>query len=164
MHIDPSERKWIYVVLALSAIFLTVIVYTAVVYNAAPPSNVETIDSAQLHLSEEFAEDRLGARAMADGSVRVTMVAARYGFFPRNVTVPAATPVTFRWATLDVLHGVHAEGTNMATMIVPGFVSQLRTVFPKPGVYQVICNEFCGVGHDYMWSQLTVVPKADWKG
>jgi cytochrome c oxidase subunit II len=52
----------------------------------------------------------------------------------------------------------------MATMIVPGFVSQLRTVFPKPGVYQVICNEFCGVGHDYMWSQLTVVPKADWKG
>lgn len=164
MHIDPTERKWLYVVLAMAALFLAIIVTTAVVYNAQPPSNVETIDSASLHLSEEFAEDRLGARAMPDGSVRVTMVAARYGFFPRNVTVPADTPVTFRWASLDVLHGVHAEGTNMATMIVPGFVAQVNTQFPTPGVYQVICNEFCGVGHDYMWSRLTVVPKADWKG
>jgi len=164
MHIDPTERKWAYVVLAMAAIFIAIIVTTAVVYNAQPPSNVETIDSASLHLSEEFAEDRLGARAMPDGSVRVTMVAARYGFFPRNVTVPADTPVTFRWASLDVLHGVHAKGTNMATMIVPGFVAQVNTVFPTPGVYPVICNEFCGVGHDYMWSQLTVVPKADWRG
>lgn len=164
MHVDPTERKWAYAVSALVVILLATIVYTAVVYNAEPPSNVETIDSARLHLSEEFAEDRLGVRTMPDGSVRVTMVAARYGFFPRNVTVPAETPVTFRWATPDVLHGVHAEGTNMATMIVPGFVSQVRTVFPKPGVHQVICNEFCGVGHDYMWSKLTVVPKAEWKG
>jgi cytochrome c oxidase subunit 2 len=163
MHIHPLEKQWAYVAFAVIAICLVGIFYTALSRDIYPPSHTETIDSASLHLSSEFAEDKLGVRAQPDKTVRVTLVAARYGFFPRHIEVPAETPVTFRIASADVLHGIHVPMTNLSTMIVPGFVSELTTTFPKPGVYPMLCNEYCGLGHDHMWSQLTVVAKEHWR-
>jgi cytochrome c oxidase subunit 2 len=107
-------------------------------------------------LSEEFAEDKLGVKKNEDGSITVTMVAARYGFYPQRIEVPANTPVKFRMASYDVLHGVHAPYTNMATMVVPGYVSEVNTEFPNVGEYPMFCNEYCGLGHDEMWGRLIV--------
>lgn len=163
MHINPLERKWLYISLAMVALFLGAIFYTALEHNIHPPSHIETVDSAKLHLGGEFAEDKLGVARQADGSVRVTLVAGRYGFFPRHIELPAGVPVTFRLASMDVLHGVHVPMTNMSTMVVPGYVSQLTTVFPKPGEYPMLCNEYCGLGHDHMWSRITVVAAANWR-
>ncbi|MEY4195832.1 MAG: hypothetical protein RLZZ226_2200 [Pseudomonadota bacterium] len=94
--------------------------------------------------------------------IRVTLVAARYGFFPRDIELPSGTPITFRIASADVLHGIHAPMTNLGTMIVPGYVSTVTTLFPKPGEYPLLCNEYCGLGHDHMWSKLTVVDPQNW--
>ncbi len=163
MHIDPLEKKWLYLAFGMVGLFLGAIFLTALIPGIHPPSNVETIDSARLHLSEEFAEDNLGVKINPDGTIRVTMVAGRYGFFPRHITLPADTPVTFRWASIDVLHGVHMPMTNMSTMVVPGFVAEVTTVFPKPGDYPLLCNEYCGTGHDFMWSKVTIVAKQTWE-
>lgn len=162
MHIHPLESRWLLVIGAVTAVFLIAIVYASLVLHVNPPGEMETIDSAQLHLSDEFAEDKLGVKVLPDGSLRATMVAARYGFYPREITLPAGTPVTFRIASADVLHGVHVPMTNMGTMIVPGYISTETTVFPKPGEYPMLCNEFCGMGHDHMWSKITVVSKENW--
>jgi len=164
MHINPLEQKWLYVSLAMIAIFLGSIFLTAITKGVHPPSHIETIDSASLHLSGEFAEDKLGVRQQPDGSLRVTLVAARYGFYPNHIEIPADTPITFRMASVDVLHGTHVPMTNMNTMIVPGYVSQITTTFPKPGDYPMLCNEYCGMGHDHMWSTMTVVAKENWHG
>ncbi|BBL72650.1 cytochrome c oxidase subunit II [Methylogaea oryzae] len=163
MHINPLEKKWLFASLALVAVFLGSIFYTAFERNIHPPSHVETVDSAKLHLGGEFAEDKLGVVGQADGSVRVTLVAGRYGFYPRQMSVPAGRPVTFRIASMDVLHGVHVPMTNMGTMVVPGYVAQVTTVFPKPGEYPMLCNEYCGMGHDHMWSRITVVAADQWQ-
>jgi cytochrome c oxidase subunit 2 len=162
IHIHPLEKKWIYVVLGAIALLVGVIVYTALARQVLPPGAMETVDSASLHLSEEFAEDKLGVKTAPDGSLKVTMVAARYGFYPREIRLPAGTPVTFRIASADVLHGVHVPMTNMGTMIVPGYVSTVTTSFPKPGEYPLLCNEYCGMGHDHMWSKVTVVSRESW--
>lgn len=162
MHINLLERRWLYVSIAMVATILAAIFYTAIEHNIHPPSHVEGLDSASIHLGGEFAEDKLGVSTASDGSVHVTLVAGRYGFFPRTIQVPAGTPVTFRMATMDVLHGVHVPMTNMSTMIVPGYAAQITTVFPKPGEYPMLCNEYCGLGHDYMWSRITVVPADQW--
>ncbi|HEB78597.1 MAG TPA: cytochrome C oxidase subunit II [Methylothermaceae bacterium] len=162
MHIDPLEKKWLYIALGMVGLFLGSI-FVTLGLGIRPPSNVETIDSARLHLSEEFAEDNLGVHIQPDGSIKVIMVAGRYGFFPRHITIPADTPITFRWASIDVLHGVHMPMTNMSTMIVPGYVAEVTTTFPKPGDYPMLCNEYCGLGHDYMWSKVTVVAKQTWE-
>ncbi len=163
MHIDPLEKRWVYLTLALVLVTMIVLGFYALEANIRPPSNVETIDSVSLHLSDEFAEDQLGVKTNPDGTVTVTMVAARYGFFPEKITVPQDTPVTIRIASADVLHGLHAPGTNFNTMVVPGYVSKLTTVFPRAGDYVLMCNEYCGLGHDYMWSRLSIVPKDRFK-
>ncbi|MEN8205114.1 MAG: cytochrome C oxidase subunit II [Pseudomonadota bacterium] len=157
---DPLERTWVWISLALAVVMGVMLGYFAVANNLHPPSNVETIDSSRLHLSEEFAEDNLGVKTNPDGSVRVTLVAARYGFYPPRIEVPVGTPVTFRLASADVLHGVHVPNTNMATMVVPGYIAEVTTTFPHTGEYSLLCNEYCGLGHDSMWSRLVVVPKS----
>ena len=45
-------------------------------------------------------------------------------------------------------------------MIVPGYISEVNTSFPTEGEYSFLCNEYCGLGHDSMWSRLVVVPKS----
>jgi cytochrome c oxidase subunit 2 len=158
---DPLERRWVWISLLLAFVMGGVLGLYALTNNLHPPSNVETIDSSRLHLTEEFAEDNLGVKDNGDGTLTVTMVAARYGFFPPVIDVPVDTPVKFRIASADVLHGVHVPYTNAATMIVPGYVSEFTTTFPKTGKYSFLCNEYCGLGHDSMWSRLNVVAKTD---
>jgi cytochrome c oxidase subunit 2 len=156
---DPLERRWVWISLLLAFVMGGVLGLYALTNNLHPPSNVETVDSSRLHLTEEFAEDNLGVKDNGDGTLTVTMVAARYGFFPPVIDLPVDTPVKFRIASADVLHGVHVPFTNAATMIVPGYVSEFTTTFPKTGKYSFLCNEYCGLGHDSMWSRLNVVAK-----
>jgi cytochrome c oxidase subunit 2 len=162
IHIDPLERKWITVSLIVIGFFVGIIVIDAFFHGVNPPGKVETVDSASLHLNKEFAEDNLGVQVDAKDNVTVRMVAGRYSFFPKHIDVPAETPLTFRWVSMDVLHGVHIPMTNMSTMIVPGYVAEITTTFPKPGEYPVLCNEYCGLGHDHMWSNISVIAKEDW--
>jgi len=162
MHIDPLEKKWAQISVGICALFVGIIMIDALFHSVNAPSNVETINSATLHLSEEFSEDNLGVQVDAEGNIFVRMVAGRYSFFPKKVTVPADTKITFRWVSIDVLHGVHIPMTNMSTMIVPGFVAEVESSFPKPGDYPVLCNEYCGLGHDHMWSKIDVVEKDQW--
>ena len=149
------------------------VLYTAFELNAQPPSNVEVIDSARLHLSEEFGEDNLGPRINDDGSVTVVLVAHRYGFSPQHIELPSGIPVTFRVATPDVLHGLHIPGTNIDTMVIPGYVSEVTASInydevAKQGIVDaggnvtvpIYCNEFCGLNHHFMWGKVTVRPSS----
>lgn len=162
MHIDHLEKKWATISLGIAGLFVALILVSALFHGIHAPSNVETIDSARLHLSEEFAEDNLGPQRNPDGSITVRMVAGRYGFYPKTLTLPAETNLTFRWVSLDVIHGVHIPMTNMSTMIVPGYVAQVKTVLHHTGDYPLLCNEYCGMGHAHMWSNVTVVTKSAW--
>ena len=160
MHIDATEKKWLIVSLVMTALMIGVLTFYAVASNIHPPSNVETINSDRLHVEGEFVEDNLGVKTMPDGSVEVRMVAARYGFYPQLLEIPADTPVRFRIASADVLHGFHVPFTNLATMVVPGYISEVNTSFPRVGEYPMLCNEYCGLGHDHMWSKIVIVEKA----
>jgi cytochrome c oxidase subunit 2 len=162
MHIDNLEKKWATIALLIAGLFVSVILASSFFHGIHAPSNVETIDSARLHLSEEFAEDKLGAEQNPDGSITVRMVAGRYGFYPKTLTLPAETDITFRWVSLDVIHGVHIPMTNMSTMIVPGYVAQVKTELHHTGDYPLLCNEYCGMGHAHMWTNIKVVNKEQW--
>lgn len=163
MHIDRLEKKWAGISLGIAGLFVAAILASALFHGIHAPSNVETIDSARLHLSKEFAEDNLGPQRNPDGSVTVRMVAGRYGFYPKTLTLPSDTHITFRWVSLDVIHGVHIPMTNMSTMIVPGYVAQVKTELHHTGDYPLLCNEYCGMGHAHMWSNIKVVNKAQWE-
>jgi len=157
------ELRWSAIVAFAVGIIIAVIVISSAAMVLHPPSNVETIDPASLHVKGEFVESNLGAIENPDGSVTVRIIATQFAFVPQCVAVPAGRPVTFRLTSPDVLHGLLISGTNVNTMVVPGYISQVNTTFPKPGDRFMPCHEYCGLGHGGMWSMVRVLPQGEWK-
>ena len=85
IHIDQLERKWITISLIVIGLFVGIITIDAFFHGVNPPSKVETVDSASLHLNKEFAEDNLGVQVDDKGNIIVRMVAGRYSFFPKHI-------------------------------------------------------------------------------
>jgi len=152
-----TELLWAFGVGVLVAAVLGMIVFTALTRNINPPSNVERIDPKTLHLSGEFAEQNLGTSVGADGSVTVRAIATQFMFVPHCIAVPRGRPVTLRFATPDVIHGLLITGTNVNTMVVPGFVSQVYTTFTSTGDLLMPCHEYCGLGHSEMWATVQLM-------
>ncbi|MFQ5792156.1 MAG: cytochrome c oxidase subunit II, partial [Acidobacteriota bacterium] len=120
-----------------------------------PPSHVETIDPKRVRTDPRFAVP--GVTEHTDGTVQVIALAQIWAFSPNEIRVPAGRPVTFRVTSPDVIHGFQIVGTNVNTMVVPGYVSQLTTTFETPGEHLILCNEYCGLGHHLMTAKLIVM-------
>jgi cytochrome c oxidase subunit II len=155
-EVDRTEKRWLIIMLGMLAVMMVVIVVTGITHALHPPSNVEPTDPVTLHLQGEFVESNLGTALELDG-VTVRLIAQQYSFVPNCVKVPAGTPVKFRLTSADVIHGFILGDTNVNTMVVPGFVSEVRTSFAKPGDYRMPCHEYCGLGHHGMWARVVVV-------
>jgi len=169
MHVHPLEKRWAIIATAMALAMAGMVVYTAVAMSVHPQSNVETIDSTRLHLTNEFAEENLGVKTEKDGTIVARVVMARYSVHPPEITLPAGRPVVLRVASADVLHGLHVAGTNIGTQVVPGYVSQVRTTIRFESVAEIgtrnpdgsvtvplFCNEYCGMGHQSMFGRVRV--------
>jgi cytochrome c oxidase subunit 2 len=152
-----AERRWGIVVAMIIVTLVGVMVVTGLHWAAMPPSRVETIDPRTLHLTGEFVESNLGTSVAADGKVVVRLIAQQYSFQPQCLLVPAGIPVTIRGTSTDVIHGFVVAGSNANVMLVPGFVATFTTTFRKVGKHAMPCHEYCGSGHEGMWSNVQVV-------
>jgi cytochrome c oxidase subunit 2 len=161
--IIQSELRWSMVAIAAVSVIMLAVIFAAVVMHINPPSNVERLDPQSLHLSAEFTEANLGTRVESNGQITTRIVATQFAFVPRCVVLPANTPVTLRFASPDVIHGILVSGTNVNTMIVPGYVSQVHTTFEKTGDLLMPCHEYCGLGHSEMIATVRVVPREDFR-
>ena len=62
-----------------------------------------------------------------------------------------------------MVHGFLVAGTNVNTMVVPGYVAEVRTRFDAPGEHVMPCHEYCSVGHEGMWARVKVVDRAEFE-
>ena len=152
---------WAVMSVAIIVVLTLLAVFAGLHRATMPQARVETADPARLHLSGEFVESNLGTEVGSDGSVTVRAIGQQYSFPPACILVPADTPITLRATSADVVHGILIQGTNINTMLVPGYVSELKTSFRATGDHVMPCQEFCGIGHQGMWGTLRVVDKAD---
>ena len=153
------ERVWAVSMIAIIFALLAIVMFTTLHWGMQLPSSVETIDSTRVQLGGEFSEANLGTSVSPNGAVTVRVLAEQYAFVPKCIVVPADTPVTLRAVSADVVHGFIVQGTNVNTMVVPGYVATVKTRFAQPGDYRMPCHEFCGVGHQGMWAQVRVVAR-----
>lgn len=153
------EARWATVSIAVVGLLVGMAAFIGIHQATMPQGHVETADPRTLHLSGEFIESNLGSQVEPDGSVTVRAIGQQYSFTPQCLVVPAGTPITFRATSADVVHGLLIEGTNINTMLVPGYVSVLQTSFKAPAEHVMPCQEFCGLGHQGMWGKVKVVDK-----
>jgi cytochrome c oxidase subunit 2 len=153
-----SELRWAMVVGGIVAVILIAILYAALAMHINPPSNREYVDPKTLHLSAEFTEANLGTRIDPNGQIVARIIATQFEFVPNCIVLPAQRPVTMRVTSPDVIHGILVTGTNVNTMVIPGYVAQVHTTFTKTGDLLMPCHEFCGLGHSQMMATVRVVP------
>jgi plastocyanin len=79
-----------------------------------------------------------------------------FSFDPSSIEVPAGSRVTFYVTSPDVVHGFFIPDTAVNMMVVPGWVSDESHTFNKPGTYLLLCNEYCGAGHHFMYGSIVV--------
>lgn len=56
----------------------------------------------------------------------------------------------------DIVHGFSIAPINMNFMVTPGYEYVLVITPREAGVYSVVCNEFCGIGHHLMVGKILV--------
>ena len=159
------ERRWAVLSIVIVGVLVGMATFIGIHQATMPQGHVETADPKTLHLSGEFVESNLGSSVEADGSVTVRAIGQQYSFTPQCLVVPADTPINLRATSADVVHGLLITGTNINTMLVPGYVSVLPIRFKAPGDHVMPCQEFCGIGHQGMWGKVKVIDKTafrDW--
>lgn len=160
---ERAERRWATLSVSIIALLVVLAAFAGIHQATMPQVTVEKVDPRTLHISGEFIESNLGTAVAADGSVTVRAVGQQYSFTPQCILVPTGTTVNIRATSADVVHGFLIEGSNVNTMLVPGYVSTISTRFDRPGDRTMPCHEFCGVGHEGMWGRIRVVDKQDFQ-
>ncbi|MGY4513562.1 cytochrome c oxidase subunit 2 [Bradyrhizobium sp. USDA 3650] len=130
-----TERRWATISVIIIVVLAVLAAFAGIHQVTVPQPRVETIDPTRLRLSGEFVESNLGSVLEPNGALTVRAIGQQYSFTPGCILVPAQTPITLRATSADVVHGIIVQGTNVNTMLVPGYVSEQLMRFEKPGDY-----------------------------
>ncbi len=147
---DTAERIPLVTAGLLMALFLAMMVYSAVRLNISIPTCVTNL--------RPFQQGQLIDKG--NQQYEVHMVAKMWAFDPPEVRLPPGSEVDIYLSALDVIHGVYIEHTNVNLMAVPGSVNAARVRFDQQGQYNVICHEYCGTGHHFMMAKFVIAPGA----
>jgi cytochrome c oxidase subunit 2 len=92
----------------------------------------------------------------------VNVSAFQFGWLLSRQTVRANVPVEFVLTSKDVNHDFAVYDSKGVYLfqagVVPNQTQKLLHTFTKPGRYDVLCLEYCGLGHDKMEAHFEVVP------
>jgi len=154
MHVHRSEKLWMAFGIAMLVVFLGTITFAAVVDGIIPPSRVQSIDPTKVSSTPPF--DKPGLRKTGDKRYEAYYVARIFSFAPKHLEIPVGAHVKFFVTSADVEHGFSIPETGVNTMVTPGWVSEVEHTFRKRGKFLLVCNEYCGAGHQLMAADVEV--------
>lgn len=154
MKMHRYEEIWLVLAVAVLVISMVVTGYQTFALGMGPPSNKETIDPQKVDETAPF--DEPGVYEVGENEYEVVMTLQIFSFTPNDIEIPAGSTVHFTMTSKDVVHGFQVAGTNLNAMVMPGHIQKISQTFDEPGEYLVLCNEYCGTGHQMMSTTITV--------
>jgi cytochrome c oxidase subunit 2 len=146
MKIDKIEKRIILSSLVLMGLFVFSLLYARNRYGTDVPECIP--------YDKAYAEPKINQ--LDSLTYEVFFVASMWQFQPSEVYLPVGAEVDMYLTSRDVVHGFNIAEKNVNLMATYGALNKVRVKFDKPGVYDVICHEYCGVGHQNMRSQVIV--------
>jgi len=146
--IPEIEKRVVVAALLFSAAMLALLAYAAVRLGITVPGCVTNV--------KPFANGEL--IQVAPGRYEAHVVSKMFSFKPSPLKVPRGSVVDFYLTSQDVVHGFYIDGTDVNLMALPNAVTYGQAHFEKAGKYQVICHEYCGLGHQDMVGVIEVTP------
>lgn len=146
MTIDKSEKKVVAITLAVIGLFVFSLLYAKGKYRSDVPEC--------LPYDKAYTEPRVNK--LDSTTYQVFSVASMWQFQPAEIYIPVGSEVDFYLTSKDVVHGFNIAQKNINMMAVHGAINKTTVKFDKPGVYDIVCHEYCGVGHQNMRAQVIV--------
>jgi cytochrome c oxidase subunit 2 len=147
-QVPDVEKRVLLAALLFAAAMLGLIAYAAVRLGISVPGCVTDV--------KPFSTGEL--IQVAPGRYEAHVVSKTFSFKPSPLRVPKGAVVDFYLTSQDIVHGFYIDGTDVNLMAIPNAVTYGQARFTKPGKYQVICHEFCGLGHQDMVGVIEVTP------
>jgi cytochrome c oxidase subunit II len=146
MAIDKVERGVIITSLLLMGLFVFSLLYAKNKYKSDVPEC--------LPYDKAYTEPKVNK--LDDNTYQVFSVASMWQFQPSEIYITVGSEVDFYLTSKDVVHGFNIAQKNVNMMAVYGAINKTTVKFDKPGVYDIVCHEYCGVGHQSMRAQVFV--------
>jgi cytochrome c oxidase subunit II len=143
--------------------FVAALVASVTIFGIRLPSPVGRVDPQNLDQSE-FAQP--GIRNVGGNRYEVHIVARMWNYdagpdagapgAPPTIHIPKGSQVTFYVTSRDIIHGFYLEDHSINLEVIPGNIARGTVNFNKPGTYKIICDQYCGAGHQIMYGQVVV--------
>lgn len=89
----------------------------------------------------------------------IYLYGTRFTWYP-ILRLVAGERYRLRVASLDYLHGLSISNPHVWNIqLYPGYEWVVSFVPSKPGTYNIVCNDFCGIGHEMMVGKIIVVER-----
>uniref|UniRef100_A0A7C2GGK9 cytochrome-c oxidase n=1 Tax=Thermus islandicus TaxID=540988 RepID=A0A7C2GGK9_9DEIN len=152
------EKAWLAFSLVMLFAFLALIGYTLVAHTSGviPAGRLERVDPTRVRTEGPWADPAQAVVKTGPRQYTVYVLAYAFSYQPNPIEVPKGAEVVFKITSPDVIHGFQVEGTNLNAEVLPGEVSTVRYTFKKAGEYRIICNQYCGIGHQSMFGKIVV--------
>ena len=154
MKLHRFEEIWLILAVGVLVLSISYSGYQTFAVGNGPPSGIETIDPQKVDETAPF--DNPGVFEIGENEYEVIMTLQIFSFTPSEIEIPVGSTVHFKMTSKDVIHGFQVVGTNLNAMVTPGYIQKATQTFDKPGEYLVLCNEYCGAGHQMMSTTITV--------
>lgn len=144
--IDQAEKHVIMITGVLLGVFVFSILYAQARYNNDVPEC--------LPFDKAYTEPKVNK--LDEKTYQVFAVAQMWSFQPSEIYIPVGSEVDFYLSSKDVVHGFNIAEKNINMMAIYGNINKTTVTFDEPGVYEIVCHEYCGVGHQNMKAQVIV--------
>ncbi|HZV43112.1 MAG TPA: cytochrome c oxidase subunit II [Saprospiraceae bacterium] len=146
MTIDKSEKRVVGITLLVIGLFVFSLLYAKGKYKSDVPEC--------LPYDKAYSVPKINK--LDEKTYQVFSVASMWQFQPAEIYIPVGSEVDFYLTSKDVTHGFNISEKNVNMMAVYGAINKTTVKFDKPGVYDIVCHEYCGVGHQNMRAQVIV--------
>ena len=92
--------------------------------------------------------------AVSADAIEIDAIGRQWFWELSQSEVDAGTTVIFNVKTEDVNHGMGIYDSELRllaqTQAMPGYENKLKFTFNEPGLYRLMCMEYCGLSHHTM--------------
>lgn len=149
------ELRWFVIGLAALAVLLALSFWRMMSAPGRFPTDPTTASIHQILKEKMFRHP--GVVKLGPHRYQVALIAKQFQFEPDKIVVPENARIDFYVTSADVIHGFELPGTDVNVEVLPGYVAHVFATFHKPHKYLVVCDQYCGIGHQNMLGKFDVV-------
>lgn len=160
--LEREERLWVGIALTWCLIlFVMMIIWNAVADQNVPTETYRTTPEQFREVTDSFVEKyqvgiENGIPIVRPPTGSNVFLAASTWRWSSILELKKGSTYRFYVSSLDFQHGFSLQPENLNFQVLPGYIYVITLTPDKAGEYQIVCNEYCGIGHNLMIGKIIV--------